>query len=321
VHLFSFHLTLNSAIPDENKKFEFNESHKLYSENILFNLFKQIFAKRDVNKVREELLVDESIQKRFIDEWVIKHAIYFKVIIVLLTFVIIIAESVNTLNQDLSKEDMQTRMIQAALNIVYFIFCICLLQYCPRMFSLLVAGIILLGWLTFSEFLSLHDEYEFDENFMVATWSFYFLTALFPNMWKPWWIAYALGNFTIYWKVSSKYANKPVHLFQVQIYWFLIYLFLCYTLNYRLRELHRTIIHNENLIKQNKQVVKTFPHGVLIENIHAFSQTKVLFTNKEFESKIRHIRRKIDELDNIEISFRDQNSTKHSISVSLFTYW
>jgi len=95
----------------------------------------------------------------------------------------------------------------------------------------------------------------------------------------------------------------------------------CGILHHKLKNMYKILNNNKLLIAEKRKVVQVFPHSVLIlpkESDEVFQ----CYSNNEFESQIRNIHNKIDELSNIEVSLKKSNSNKQSGEefLNLLTY-
>jgi nucleoid DNA-binding protein len=77
-----------------------------------------------------------------------------------------------------------------------------------------------------------------------------------------------LGALYVVVNVYALYDDIPPS-FMVSIVFSEIYFVLSnYVLNLRFRELYKTIIDNENLLKQNRKLMEAFPDGVVVEDLN-----------------------------------------------------
>jgi len=120
--------------------------------------------------------------------------------------------------------------------------------------------------------------------------------------------AVSSGSLFIIYKVYSKFENPPTQLCFALFLTTVYYGIIAYTLESRISKLYITILKNEDLIGQNKKVIQAFPHGVIIDSMHT-NDSKVCFSNDEFNSKIRNIRNRVTELANVEVTLKDDSST------------
>lgn len=64
-------------------------------------------------------------------------------------------------------------------------------------------------------------------------------------------------------------------------------------------------MNNEKLIKENKELLQIFPHGVIIKSADFTQKQQTRFANDEFKSQIKNIQEKIDALKDIKVEFKE----------------
>jgi len=64
-----------------------------------------------------------------------------------------------------------------------------------------------------------------------------------------------------------------------------------------------------------KKILHILPHGVIIANSEQSTKVKIpKFTNREFDKHIFEIRSKLDELNNVKLTFHEENENNEIIN-------
>ena len=130
-----------------------------------------------------------------------------------------------------------------------------------------------------------------------------------PNQWKLNCLAFTVGGLYYIVKIYQGFDNVPVDLPCSTLITRIIANCACYLMNSKMKGLYRVILKNERLIAEMKKIIQLFPHGVLIHS------EDTCFTNEEFDSNIKRIRERLEELDNVAVKFSDSarnNQSEHT---------
>jgi hypothetical protein len=262
--------------------------------------------------MEEEKLINEYIQKKFVEKWVIKYSILFKAGIIFLFIFAWLLYILHVTFNEISEEMHALRFKNTILFNSFIAISWWIIHFSPKNISLVIPCFILVTSIVFADFLTFKEEYEFDEYISTVFCWIYLLATMFPHSWKLSCASLTIGSLYMSMSVFKKYTKVPIQFYASFFFNSFYFWVLCYIVNYRLKELYKTIHYNENLITQNKKVVEVFPHGVIIENTTFEERNNICFANKEFTSQIRNIRSRIEELENIEVTLPDSSNNEPS---------
>ena len=154
-----------------------------------------------------------------------------------------------------------------------------------------------------------------DEYFLPTLGMLHNLVIVIPSNRKLNTLAYISGMGYFLYKVYVTYGAVKQDLVVVAFLswgWFILSNIL---LNSKLRTLYSILLKWEKLMKETKKILQIFPHGVIITN-NSNSENKKWFSNQEFDRNICHIREKLDELNQVEVSFKASKPGRQSVSVT-----
>lgn len=121
-------------------------------------------------------------------------------------------------------------------------------------------------------------------------------------------------------EVYSKYKVTPVPLYMSTILGSIYFLFSCWTQYNRLRTLYDVCRENQKLTDEIKQLLQIFPECVIIRSGLSTESTKRSYTNQEFRNHICDVRKKLDDIKEVSVSFiqeDEKNSSCTRIKTSL----
>ena len=178
------------------------------------------------------------------------------------------------------------------------------LHYFPTKYHYIIP--IHFGYITkcIGDMWMLGDQFEIHENVIPMFGFIYMITFLIPMHWKT--TSLIFTGWMIYFGVMAniKFERVPNSLSFCLVSTSLYFTIRQVLLTYRLRSMYEHMFKYEKLSEEKEKLFQVFPNGVLI---HSFTDDshpeKVLFTNDEFKSQIQDIRNKVDELDNIQVSY------------------
>ena len=67
------------------------------------------------------------------------------------------------------------------------------------------------------------------------------------------------------------------------------------------------IVKNEKLIKELKRLLEVFPYGVIIQLKNSSPEFPNVFTNEEFNRNVLDVKKRVEELSNVKIEFKDDD--------------
>lgn len=116
-------------------------------------------------------------------------------------------------------------------------------------------------------------------------------------------------------KVYGKYETVSPELGSSMLTSTFYFIISCITLSSKVKALYKIIIENERLVCENKNLLKLFPHSVVIEPKYIDAEYSKGYTNREFERQILEIREHIEELSKVKV----QCENKETVT-DLYTY-
>jgi hypothetical protein len=273
-------------------------------------LSRSVFTLKNQKEIQEEQMLNNYIQENLIKKLMNKYAVLFKIGLSLLFVIICLCYVLQVCFSDMSPEQKHLIQVNWILFNSFLAVAGWIIHFSPKNIGLVISSFILISSLVYADFLTAHKQYKFDEYILWVFWWIYLLITVFPYEWKMNSAAFTMGVFYMTICVYKKYEEVPVQ-FYSSFYICAFYIWLLgYIVNYRVKELCRTIRYNEDLVSQNKKVVEFFPHGIIIENSSFDNESNICFANKEFTSQIRNIRSRIEELENIEVTLPDSSNNE-----------
>jgi len=266
----------------------------------------------------QEAFLDAYIQSNFVEYWVNRYinkiSFIFIGIVMMSTFVC----TMNEVFEIYTPENRRQRLIQNIYLDIMLLSVMGLLRFHARMVVLAIP-IFIIGLMNIlANIMILTDTYLFDEYLICGFTCQFLVISVVPTQWKVSPIASVLGELYVAVNVYALYDNIPPS-FMVSIVFSKIFFVLSnYVLDLRFRELYKTIIDNENLLKQNRKLMEAFPDGVVVETKDAQMSQKVLFSNNKFNHQIRDIRNQIQKLEDVSVKLNCiENNHKVNFESSL----
>ncbi|CAI2359186.1 unnamed protein product [Moneuplotes crassus] len=253
--------------------------------------------------------IEESIQKSYLK--------YIKMVcwlfIILLTVVVIFHYP------DLSESNMSTKN-QASLNsgvlILILLALIIALEFKPIYILYFVPILIWSGSYLCTLLTLKKDYYRLDEYHISSCCLSHMLIILVPHQWKSSSFVHAASLLYMLYNIWDTYGVTNSDMIAAILFSCLWFTISSYLLIIRTRSLYSEILRNKKLINEMKKVIQILPFGVVIWPAKADEKW---FTNREFTSKYAKIRNDLKELEDIDISFV-QNDKQNNISPKLSTF-
>ncbi|CAI2360382.1 unnamed protein product [Moneuplotes crassus] len=154
----------------------------------------------------------------------------------------------------------------------------------------------------------LKDYYSLDEFHIVSCCFGHLLMILVPNKWKANSIVYSLSMIHLIYKIWKTFGITNPGIISSFVASSIFFTISSYLLIMRTRSMYSEILKNKNLIAEMKKVMQILPFGVVIWPSKA---TDKWFTNTEFTNKFTKIRRDLEELNSIDVSFVDEDKQNH----------
>ncbi|CAI2384471.1 unnamed protein product [Moneuplotes crassus] len=126
------------------------------------------------------------------------------------------------------------------------------------------------------------------------------LMILVPTQWKPSLVIHNLCMVHLAYSIWKTYNFMDADVISSTVFSCLWYTISSYLLIIKTRNMYSEILKNKRLIKEMKKIMQILPFGVVIWPSKANNKW---FTNKEFTNKFVKIRKDLDELKDIDISF------------------
>jgi len=89
-------------------------------------------------------------------------------------------------------------------------------------------------------------------------------------------------------------------------------------LNWKLTSLYSLILKNEKLVDEMKKLLTIFPYGVIIQKCADTGHKEVVFSNREFETKICEVKRSIEEMKTVTVKYPNKNDTTQAVITDLY---
>lgn len=168
------------------------------------------------------------------------------------------------------------------------------------------------------------EEYRVTEYMLPVGCLVNILIVVVPSQWSINSLAFVLGMLYYIHQMHSNYGVVPVPLLMAIWLATMYFTFTSWILFRKLRTLYKLLRENQKLNKEMKRLLQIFPEGVIISTKDTDDSSKSsIFTNHEFSSHICDIRNRLEELQNIDITYVIKNKDENkdlSISTSLHAF-
>ncbi|CAI2365961.1 unnamed protein product [Moneuplotes crassus] len=263
----------------------------------------------DQRNFQANIQVDSYINDVIEETIKVKYQRYIKLtcwVAIFLCSIIVIMNASNV-SQDKGETKIQLA-INASVFIVILLVLLIVLQYKPiyiLYFIPLMIGVssYMCNIQTFQK-----GYYRLDEFHISSCCFSHLIMILVPNKWKANSIIHTLSMIHLVygiWKTFGITNSDMIFSLIFSCLWFTIS---SYLLIIKMRSMYAEILKNKKLIAEMKKVMQILPFGVVI---WPSKVTDKWFTNIEFTSKYAKIRKDLEELNSIDVSFVEEDKQNH----------